>query len=157
MPDSYKDFSNDTWQGLEKRIIQMLLANCSEADINWSVNTKSNNFNKTIANLFIARGDKVEDIKFDAVCAKELYSKKVSSKYSILKDAHHFSRNDKSISMLSNSQAFIRPLETISSNASKMFHAKAYVYQYEKSKLTHDDFEEALAKVEQIHQNYSEL
>lgn len=157
MPDSYKDFSNDTWQGLEKRIIQMLVANCSEADINWSVTTKSKNFNKSISNLFIARGDKVDDVKFDQICSKDLYSQKSSYKYTVLKDAHQFSRNDKSISLLSNSQAFIGPLETISKNASRMFHAKAYVYQYEKSELTTDDFEEALAKVEQIHHNYQEL
>jgi tubulin delta len=157
MPESYKDFSNDTWQGLEKRIFQMLVANCSEADINWSVTTKSKNFNKSISNLLIARGDKVDEQKFDLITSKEFYSQKISNRYSLIKDANNFLNNDKSMSLLSNSQAFVTPLETISNNATRMLHAKAYVYQYEKSKLSVDEFTEALAKVEQIHHNYLEI
>lgn len=157
MPESFKDFSNDTWQGLEKRIMQMLVANCSEADINWSTTTKSKNFNKSISNLLIARGEKVDEQKLDLVTNKEYYSQKISNRYAILKDANNFANNDKSMTLISNCQSFVTPLETISNNATRMLHARAYVYQYEKSKLTIEDFNEALAKVEQIHHNYQEI
>jgi tubulin delta len=157
MPDTYKDFTNDSWGGLEKRIHQMLLGNSSEADINWQVSSKSKYFNKSIANLVIARGTDVNNYNFDAFQSKDIYTQNISTGYSILKDAHLCNKNQKSISLLSNSQAFLVPLETVAKNAAQMFHTKAYVYQYERSKLTNDDFQEALAKIEQIHHNYSEL
>jgi Tubulin len=157
MPDSYKDFSQDTWQGLEKRIYQMLISNTSEANISWSTTTKSSNFNKSIANLLIARGNNLEEQHFDLIGSKDVYTKAISTGYKYIKDTHNFNKNVKSLSLLSNSQAFLQPLEIVSKNAYNMFHAKAYVYQYEKSKLTGDDFLAALAKIEQIHHNYQEL
>lgn len=160
MPDTYKDFTNNTWSGLEKRLFQMAMSNTSEANVNWSVNAKSKDLNKSISNLLIVRGTNgpnETDYNFPSLAQKHIYSDKISNYYSILRDSHHFNNNQKSLCLISNSQAYIKPLEVITQNTYRMIHAKAYTYQYEKYNLTIDDFQEALARIEQVYHNYSEL
>jgi hypothetical protein len=37
MPDASKNFSNDSWPALEKRVNQLLIHHHTEAQINWNV------------------------------------------------------------------------------------------------------------------------
>ena len=157
MPDSYKDFTTNTWSGLEKRLFQMAMSNTCEGNINWQVSTKSMHCIKSISNLLIVRGNSTESDVFPTIEARELYTKQITSSYTVLRDSHRFGQNERSLCLLSNSQAYLKPLETILQNTYRMIHARAYVYQYEKHGLTVEDFKEALAKIEQIYHNYSEL
>lgn len=161
MPASYKDFSNDSWSALEKRVLQMLISNTTEANTNRSITTKSKHLNKSIANVLIARGSNIESNQtfsvLDPNYTKEIYTDKVSNSYSVIKDNHQFNRSEKSLCLISNCQAYVKSLETITQNTYRMIDARAYVYQYEKFGLKVEDFEEALAKVEQVYYNYSEL
>ena len=157
MPDSYKEFSNETWQGLDKRMLQMLISNASEANINWSMNTKSKGIAKSIATLLIVRGKDLDKATADSFENPDIYTKKITSSFKILKDNNNFNHNDRSITLLSNSQAFLKPLNILLENAYNMYSAKAYMYQYEKFKLTKDDFMEALANITQVEHNYLEL
>jgi len=164
MPESHKDFSSNLWSGLEKRLFQMALSNTTEGNTNWTVKPTSPGVNKSIANLLIVRGESLsatgaieKDYNFPMLATKELYSNKISNSYMILRDNHHFNSNIKSLCLVSNSQAYLKDLEAVTRNTYKMTHARAYTYQYEKFGLTIDDFEEALARVEQIYYNYSQL
>lgn len=44
MSEFSKEFSNDSWNSLEKRIFQMLLSNSTEANINWNLGVDSSKF-----------------------------------------------------------------------------------------------------------------
>ncbi len=164
MPDSHKNFSANLWSALEKRVIQMSISNTTEGNTNWTVKPGSQGAYKAISNLLIVRGESMgltdameRDYKFPLIANKDIYSNKISTSHMILKDNHRFNNNTKSLCLMSNSQAYLKDLETLTKNTYKMIHAKAYAYQYEKYGLTLDDFEEALARVEQIHHNYSQL
>jgi len=166
MPDTNKAFSANLWSSLETRLFQMAISNTTEANTNYSMKPTSQRAIKSIANLLIARGEPPQtkvmaanekDYNFPLIKQKELYTTKISHSYMILKDNHNFNNNDKSLCLVSNSQTYLSALDVISKNVYKMVHAKAYLYQYEKHGLAIDDFHEALARVEQVYHNYSEL
>ena len=166
MPDTHKAFSANKWSALESRLFQMLISNTTEANTNYTMKPTSQGAIKSISNLLIARGEpgtsKIaipgeKDYNFPLIAQKEMYSTKITHSHMILKDNHNFNNNEKSLCLVSNSQTYVKALEVISKNVYKMVHAKAYIYQYEKFGLTLDHFEEALARVEQVYHNYSEL
>jgi len=167
MPEKDKAFSSNLWSALEKRLFQMAISNTTEGNTNWTMKPTSQGANKSIANLLIVRGESFnakgdvekteKDYNFPLIKLKEMYSTKVSNAHMIIKDNHHFNNNFKSLTLISNSQANVKDLEVVTRNTYRMTHAKAYTYQYEKYGLTLDDFEEALARVEQVYYNYSQL
>lgn len=59
--------------------------------------------NKSIANVMISRGSNVDEYPFEMIQSKSLYTKNMSSSYSLIRDTHRFNNNDKSICILSNS------------------------------------------------------
>ena len=71
-----------------------------------------------------------------------------------LRDSHKYNSNDRSISVLSNSQFCVQSLETIVQRAHIMFKEKAYIYQYEKYGLDQDTFRESLEIVEGVLNHY---
>jgi hypothetical protein len=56
MPDASKNFSADSWLALEKRLVQLTVSHCSEAQINWSVRPHTGNALRQVGNLYVARG-----------------------------------------------------------------------------------------------------
>ena len=157
MPDSFKDFSNDTWSGLSKRLLQMLISNSSEASINWSLQPTSKSINKSLANLVIARGFESSKLDPSPFTNKAIYSSKNKAEMKFVSDHHLFNKNQRSLSVLSNSQAFVDPLEKHLNNVYNMFEAGAFVYQYEKFGVSKDEMQDSLAIVEQIAYDYANL
>lgn len=75
----------------------------------------------------------------------------------VLDDSNSFQKNDKTMTVLSNSQAFVKSMASIAGNVSKLLTSKAYLYQYEKYGLSQEDIVQSLASFEQVLFNYQSL
>ena len=64
---------------------------------------------------------------------------------------------EKSATLLSNSQSFVAPLETVLRNAWSMFASRAYLHQYSRYGLLEDDFVDSFGFTEQILSDYRQL
>ena len=64
---------------------------------------------------------------------------------------------EKSATLLSNSQSFIKPLDTVLKNAWNMFASRAYLHQYNRYGLSDDDFVDSFGFIEQILADYKRL
>jgi hypothetical protein len=51
-----KSFVCDTWDGIIKRIFQMILSNSNESLVNWKVKSDTKNANKCISQMLLLRG-----------------------------------------------------------------------------------------------------
>jgi len=121
------------------------------------MSSKSKGINKSISNLIIARGNQMDKMTTELFMNPDIYTKNFTSTVKVLKDSQNFSSNEKSMTVLSNGQSFVKPLNLLLDNAYNMYEAKAYLYQYEKYKLTDAEFKESLATISQIINNYNEL
>ena len=153
MPDTSVSFSCESWNGLEKRLYQMSIGNTTEANIHWNLRPDSQFANKSFSNLLIARGMDAEKHNFDFFKEKKGYIMN-NRNFTFAHDSHNFNETEKSLSVLSNSQAFNSPLEFLLTGGIQMFEQKAYLFQYEKFGLTKDDFIESFALIEQLLSNY---
>lgn len=68
-----------------------------------------------------------------------------------------FMKYEKSATLLSNSQSFIKPLESVLKNGWGMFASRAYLHQYHRYGLADDDFVDSFGLVEQILADYNQL
>ena len=68
-----------------------------------------------------------------------------------------FSKYEKSATLISNSQGFVKPINSVIQKAWGMFASHAYVHQYEKYGLTDDDFIDSFGCLEQIVSDYQHL
>ncbi|KAL4449266.1 hypothetical protein ABPG74_015648 [Tetrahymena malaccensis] len=154
MPDASKSFQNDQWSALEKRIFQMQISNSMESNINWS--KKIDSGIRSLGNILIGRGIDVQKQKFEMFAEPQIY-KNQRVNYRYYKDSHQFNNNEKSISMISNSQFCVEPLSIISNRAHQMYREKAYLYQYEKYGISQEEFFQSLAMFDQILFNYQSI
>ena len=72
----------------------------------------------------------------------------------MLQDSHIFDKNDKSISLISNSPEYLQTLNLISEKAHKMFESNAYIHHYNKFGLEKDDISDHLTVFENIIMKY---
>ena len=159
LPEKTKEFSTDTWEGLEKRLFQMSISNSNGAKINWQIRPSSKFSNKTLGNILISRGPDDEKSfggphKFRKFCEKEMYTERFTARFQQFRSGDKFNNNPKSMSLLRNSAGFLDSFEVISGKANSMFSNKAYLYQYEKYGLEYADFVESLADFEKIISSY---
>jgi tubulin delta len=68
-----------------------------------------------------------------------------------------FGGYEKAVTLLSNSNAIVQPIERLHATAYKMFLSRAYIHQYIKNGLEMDDFVSVFAKLEQVLSNYKKI
>ncbi|XP_066551891.1 tubulin delta chain [Amia ocellicauda] len=174
MSHANQAYSIFTWAGLLKHLRQMLIANAKmEEGIDWQVRAPSLGlraapkashntalgFNTSLANLLILRGKDVHSADAGGFSSPALYSSwlPAESALSIWRSAQPFNRYEKSATLVSNSQALLRPLDAMVGRAWNMFASRAYVHQYTKFGLSEEDFLDSFTALEQVLSSYSHL
>ncbi|XP_029372834.1 tubulin delta chain isoform X4 [Echeneis naucrates] len=88
-----------------------------------------------------------------------LYTSWLSSKeaFNTWKCPVPFNKYEKSATLVSNSQALLRPLDTMVGKAWNMFASRAYIHQYIKFGISEEDFLESFTSLEQVIASYTQL
>jgi tubulin delta len=166
VPEQSLAFSSDSWSALNKRLFQMNISDAFlESDIDWGVSTEPSSRSvrapiKSVANVLTLHGDGAQE----ALALPEARLFEQSSLYPAWSDAtmfcyrpQRFNAHSKASTLLSNSQAVIRPLDTVTSRGHDMFTSRAYVHQYLGGGLELDDFSFAFSRLEQALFDYRGL
>uniref|UniRef100_A0A3B4Y310 Tubulin delta chain n=1 Tax=Seriola lalandi dorsalis TaxID=1841481 RepID=A0A3B4Y310_SERLL len=116
-------------------------------------------FNTSLANLLILRGKDVYSAETDGFEDPALYSSWLSSKeaFNLWKSPVPFNKYEKSATLVSNSQALLRPLDNMVGKAWNMFASRAYIHQYIKFGISEEDFLDSFTSLEQVVASYSQL
>ncbi|KAK2847028.1 hypothetical protein Q5P01_010027 [Channa striata] len=170
MPSSSIPYSTFHWPGLLKHMRQMLVSNSKmEEGIDWQVRPSSSvertrsltgsSFNRSVANLLILRGKDVYCAETGAFQDPDLYTPWLSSdeSFTLWKSPMVFNKYEKSATLVSNSQALLRPLDDIVRNAWNMFASRAYIHQYSKFGISEEDFLNSFTFLEQVITSYNQL
>jgi tubulin delta len=75
----------------------------------------------------------------------------------VLADTARCGPYEKLATCLTNSQAVVKPMETVVSKAWEMVQAKAYLHHYERYGITEADMVDCIASLEQVVHNYKTL
>ena len=183
IPPENIQFTNDSWNSLTKRGLQMLKTGSNESKIDW--NFFSNNMDKIKTNSLIEiyRGRNVEnmvdDMNNNIIKQKpNLYKGKNNSKFenvnnmndiSIIKkycndmnikeyrykDENCINNYDKHLTILANSNLYCTNIKKCLNKAYEMYEYNAFIHQYEKYGLKKDDFIDAFSFCEQIISDYN--
>ena len=115
--------------------------------------------NKSLANLLILRGNELHLADVSQFYDSRLYSQSVpkSCTCSVWCSEHRFNGYEKTCTLVSNSQSFTKLLDGVCRKAWNMFSARAYVHQYTENGLSHEEFLECFASVEQLLKNYATI
>ena len=115
--------------------------------------------NKSLSNLLILRGNELPSADPSPFYDSRLYSQTVprSCTCSVWCSNRGFNGYEKSCTLVSNSQGCVHLLDSVCRKAWNMFSAGAYVYQYTENGLSHEDFLESFACVEQLLKNYASI
>uniref|UniRef100_A0A1A7XK72 Tubulin delta chain n=1 Tax=Iconisemion striatum TaxID=60296 RepID=A0A1A7XK72_9TELE len=170
MPSSSIAFSTFSWPALLKHLRQMLISNTrTEEGIDWQVrppppserirSLTQGGFNTSLANLLILRGKDVYsaetgDFKDPAIYTPWLRSEEA---FSLWKSPVSFNKYEKSATLVSNSQALLRPLDDMVRKAWNMFASRAYIHQYIKYNISEEDFLDSFTALEQVISSYGQL
>nr|XP_046246351.1 tubulin delta chain [Scatophagus argus] len=170
MPSASIAYSTFSWPGLLKHLRQMLISNTKmEEGINWQVrppaasersrSLTASSFNTSLANLLILRGKDVYSAETGSFEDPALYASWLSSTeaFSLWKSPVPFNKYEKSATLVSNSQALLRPLDNMVGKAWNMFASRAYVHQYIKFGISEEDFLDSFTSLEQVISSYSQL
>ena len=154
-PSSDRSFDSQSWKALIRRLRQMQYSNSAMEDrIDWASSR-----NKTLAASLHLRGDDAEDGAL--VANEEWVTVPVASwrpkPLLVHMSSYKFDGWPRSAALISNSQSVLPPLQRIQSNAWSMWQAGAYVHQYGKYGLQEQDWKDALAMLDQIVLDYSNL
>ena len=182
IPPENLQFSNDSWNSLAKRGLQMLRTGSNESKIDWSYyNTNDKvNINSLVE---IYRGRNIENIvnevnnnninpsnnlykgknnaKFDNVVNMNdislirKYCEEKNIKLYGYKDEHCINSYDKHLTILANSNLYCSYIKKCLSKAYEMYEYNAFIHQYEKYGLKKDDFIDAFSFCEQIISDYN--
>lgn len=129
--------------------------------MDWSVRASSphRNFNQSVANLLILRGNDLTSADPTAFNERHLYAEWVPLSETLKVWSHRrpYINNDKFAILLSNSQMPLDPLNRVISKAWDMFASRAYTHHYLRHGLTEDDFVNSFACLEQVLQDYAAL
>ena len=171
-------FTNDSWNSLSKRGLQILKTGSNESKIDWSFyNNEKVNVNSIIE---IYRGKSIENIvddlsninnntinqykgnnnKFEYVnnlndisCLKK-YCNDMKVKEGRYKDEHNICGYDKHLTILANSNLYCTNIQKSLIKAYEMYEYNAFIHQYEKYGLEKGDFVDAFSFCEQIIHDY---
>ncbi|XP_026049299.1 tubulin delta chain isoform X1 [Astatotilapia calliptera] len=170
MASSSIAYSTFSWPGLLKHLRQMLISNTKmEEGIDWQVRPPADpgrsrsltggSFNTSLANLLILRGKDVYSAETGGIDDPALYTSWLSSKeaFSLWKSPVPFNKYEKSATLVSNSQALLRPLDDMVGKAWNMFASRAYIHQYIKFGISEEDFLDSFTSLEQVISSYSQL
>ncbi|XP_070762418.1 tubulin delta chain isoform X2 [Enoplosus armatus] len=116
-------------------------------------------FNTSLANLLILRGKDVYSAETGGFEDAALYTSWLSSQeaFSLWKSPVSFNKYEKSATLVSNSQALLRPLDNMVGKAWNMFASRAYIHQYVKFGISEEDFLDSFTSLEQVISSYSQL
>ncbi|XP_047449438.1 tubulin delta chain [Mugil cephalus] len=170
MPSSSIAYSTFSWPGLLKHLRQMLISNSRmEEGIDWQVRPHAGSgqirtltgggFNTSLANLLVLRGKDVYSTETGGFEDPALYTSWLSSgeAFSLWKSPVPFNKYEKSATLVSNSQALLRPLDDMVGKAWNMFASRAYIHQYIKYGISEEDFLDSFTSLEQVISSYSQL
>ncbi|XP_013868260.1 tubulin delta chain isoform X2 [Austrofundulus limnaeus] len=127
MPTSSIAFSTFSWPALLKHLRQMLISN-----------------------------SKMEEGGF---ADPSIYTSWLPSEeaFSLWKSPVPFNKYEKSATLVTNSQALLRPLDDMVRKAWNMFASRAYMHQYIKFGMSEEDFLDSFTSLEQVISSYSQL
>ncbi|KAF3692955.1 Tubulin delta chain Delta-tubulin [Channa argus] len=163
MPSSSIAYSTFSWPGLLKHMRQMLISNSKMEEGKFcSERTRSLTgfgFNRSLANLLILRGKDVYCAETGGFEDPDLYTSWLSSEesFTLWKSPVLFNKYEKSVTLVSNSQALLRPLDNMVRSAWNMFASRAYVHQYTKFGISEEDFLDSFTSLEQVISSYNQL
>uniref|UniRef100_A0A1A8QJ03 Tubulin delta chain n=1 Tax=Nothobranchius rachovii TaxID=451742 RepID=A0A1A8QJ03_9TELE len=170
MPSSSIAFSTFSWPALLKHLRQMLISNTRmEVGIDWQVRppptserTRSltqGGFNTSLANLLILRGKDVYSAETGGFEDPAIYTPWLRSEeaFSLWKSPVSFDKYEKFATLVSNSQALLRPLDDMVRKAWNMFASRAYIHQYIKYNISEEDFLDSFTSLEQVISSYGQL
>uniref|UniRef100_A0A3Q2WHL3 Tubulin delta chain n=1 Tax=Haplochromis burtoni TaxID=8153 RepID=A0A3Q2WHL3_HAPBU len=129
------------------------------ADSGRSRSLTGGSFNTSLANLLILRGKDVYSAETGGIDDPALYTSWLPSKeaFSLWKSPVPFNKYEKSATLVSNSQALLRPLDDMVGKVWNMFASRAYVHQYIKFGISEEDFLDSFTSLEQVISSYSQL
>lgn len=122
-------------------------------------NAQVTNFNKSLSNQLFLRGKEADQVDISSFQDPLLYTNWVPS-FGRLQTAWHsagFNDTERSMTLLSNSQMLLKPLNSTVHKAWEMFASRAYVHQYSKHGISEDDFVDSFVSLEQVIKNYAGL
>ncbi|KAF3847996.1 hypothetical protein F7725_021024 [Dissostichus mawsoni] len=104
------------------------------------------------ANVLILRGKDVYSAETGGFEDPALYSSWLSPQeaFSVWKSPVPFNKYEKSATLVSNSQALLRPLDSMVGGAWNMFASRAYIHQYTKFGISEEDFLDSFSSLEQV-------
>jgi tubulin delta len=116
-------------------------------------------FNRSLSNQIFLRGKDANAVDVSSFEDSQLYATWVPSHGRFHSACHRNSYNniEQSVTLLSNSQTPLEPLNAVVSKAWNMFASRAYVHQYSKHGIVEDDFVDSFVALEQVVKNYSNL
>ena len=178
VPPENLQFTNDSWNSLSKRGLQILKTGSNESKIDWSfyntnkININSifeiyrgknienmvddiNNINNNITNQYKGKNNKFENLNNlnDISCLKK-YCTDMNIKEARYKDERNINNYDKHLTILSNSNLYSQNIKKCLSKAYEMYEYNAFIHQYEKYGLEKGDFIDAFSFCEQIIYDY---
>ena len=178
VPPENLQFTNDSWNSLSKRGLQILKTGSNESKIDWSpfsttkINVNSiieiyrgknvenmvddtNNINNSAINKYKGKNNKLDNINNmnDIGCLKN-FCMNSNIRESRYKDEHNINNYDKHLTILANSGLYCKNIENCLSKAYEMYEYNAFIHQYEKYGLEKGDFVEAFSFCEQIIHDY---
>ncbi|KAL4648518.1 tubulin delta chain isoform X1 [Arapaima gigas] len=120
---------------------------------------KQPGFNTSLANVLIMRGKDVSSADPDGFLHTGLYSSWLPAEaaFNTWRSPVHFNGYEKSATLVSNSQALLKPLDSIVGKAWNMFASRAYVHQYTKFGISEEDFLDSFTALEQVISSYRHL
>ncbi|XP_059186776.1 tubulin delta chain isoform X3 [Centropristis striata] len=167
MPSSSIAYSTFSWPSLLKHLRQMLISNTKmEEGIDWQVRPPPagsertrTSFNTSLANLLILRGKDVYSAETGSFEDPALYTSWLSSQeaFNSWKSPVPFNKYEKCVTLVSNSQALLRPLDHMVGKAWNMFASRAYIHQYIKFGISEEDFLDSFTSLEQVISSYKQL
>ncbi|KAM9801342.1 tubulin delta chain [Neosynchiropus ocellatus] len=163
IPSASLAFSTFSWPALLKHLRQMLISNTKmDEGIDWQVRTgalRGSSFNTSLANLLVLRGKEVFTAETDDFSDSSLYTPWLPPReaLTVWKSPLSFNKYEKSATLVSNSQALLRPLDHMVGKAWNMFASRAYIHQYTKFGISEEDFLDSFTSLEQVISSYSLL
>lgn len=115
--------------------------------------------NRSLANLFVLRGNELDEIDKSLIAGKSFYCRWTppESSSKVWCSSQAFDRYEKSCTLLSNNQSCVLPLETTCRKAWLMYTSRAYTHQYIQNGLDEQDLLDCFAGVEKLIKSYATL
>ena len=177
VPPENLQFTNDSWNSLSKRGLQILKTGSNESKIDWSfyntnkINVNSiieiyrgknienmvddlNNINNNMTNQYKGKNNKENLNNLNDISCIKQYCSDMKVKEARYKDEHNINNYDKHLTILANSNLYCQNIKKCLSKAYEMYEYNAFIHQYEKYGLEKGEFIDAFSFCEQIIYDY---